>query len=342
MSSRIARQIHLISRPAGVPGQEHFKLVEVELPAPAEGEVLVENRYMSVDPYMRGRMRAEGVYAAPYPLNAPMYGGAVGEVLESNDESLNPGDLVLNPAAWQDRFVTRADRVQRLDPFDPERISLYLGALGMPGMTAYVGLTRFGDLKEGETVFVSAASGAVGANVCQIAKLKGCRVVGSVGSDAKADWLKAECGVDETINYRTCGNLTKALRAAAPEGVDVYFENVGGEHLQAAIDAMNPFGRIIACGMISTYNNAKPVPGPNNLMLIVGKKIRINGFIVFDHNDLRGAFLTDMTEWIKAGKIRTRETVVEGLDKAVDAFLALFSGDNFGKMVVKLQVSPKP
>ena len=148
--------------------------------------------------------------------------------------------------------------------------------------------------------------------------------------------------MDETINYRTCGDLTKALRAAAPEGVDVYFENVGGEHLQAAIDAMNPFGRIIACGMISTYNNAKPVPGPNNLMLIVGKKIRINGFIVFDHNDLRGAFLTDMTEWIKAGKIRTRETVVEGLDKAVDAFLALFSGDNFGKMVVKLQVSPKP
>lgn len=336
MSSRTARQIQMVSRPAGMPAQEHFKMVEVELPAPAAGEVLVENRYMSVDPYMRGRMRAEGVYAAPYPLNAPLYGGAVGEVLESGDENLQPGDIVLSQGAWQDRLLTRASRVQRLEPFDLERISLYLGTLGMPGMTAYVGLNRFGEPKVGETVFVSAASGAVGANVCQIAKMKGCRVVGSVGSDAKAEYLKAECGVDETINYRTCGDLTEALRVAAPDGVDVYFENVGGEHLQAALNAMNPFGRIAACGMISTYNDAEPVPGPNNLMLIVGKKVRINGFIVFDHNDMREDFLRDMSGWIESGRIRARETVVEGLENAVDAFLALFSGDNFGKMVVKL------
>ena len=336
MSSRTARQIQMISRPAGMPAHEHFKMVEVELPAPAAGEVLVENRYMSVDPYMRGRMRAEGVYAAPYPLNAPLYGGAVGEVLESGDENLQPGDIVLNPGAWQDRLLVKASHVERLEPFDPERVSLYLGTLGMPGMTAYVGLNRFGEPKEGETVFVSAASGAVGANVCQIAKMKGCRVVGSVGSDAKAEYLKAECGADETINYRTCGDLTEALRAAAPDGVDVYFENVGGEHLQAALNAMNPFGRIVACGMISTYNNAEPAPGPNNLMLIVGKKIRINGFIVFDHNDMREAFLRDMSEWIGSGQIRTRETIVEGLENTLDAFLALFSGDNFGKMVVKL------
>ncbi|MXX06411.1 MAG: NADP-dependent oxidoreductase [Gammaproteobacteria bacterium] len=336
MSSRIARQIQMVSRPAAMPGQEHFRIVEVELPAPGAGQVLVENRYMSVDPYMRGRMRAEGVYAAPYPLNAPLYGGAVGEVLESGDENLQPGDIVLNHGAWQDRLLTEASRVQRLEPFDPKRISLYLGTLGMPGMTAYVGLNRFGEPKEGETVFVSAASGAVGANVCQIAKMKGCRVVGSVGSDAKAEYLKEECGVDSTINYRTCGDLTEALRAAAPDGVDVYFENVGGEHLQAAINAMNPFGRIVACGMISTYNNAEPQPGPNNLMLIVGKKIRINGFIVFDHNDMREAFHKDMSAWIEAGRIRTRETIVEGLENAVDAFLALFSGENFGKMVVKL------
>ena len=336
MSSRIARQIQMVSRPAGMPGHEHFRIVEVELPAPGAGQVLVENRYMSVDPYMRGRMRAEGVYAAPYPLNAPLYGGAVGEVLESGDENLQPGDIVLNHGAWQDRLLTEASRVQRLEPFDPERISLYLGALGMPGMTAYVGLNRFGEPKEGETVFVSPASGAVGANVCQIAKMKGCRVVGSVGSDAKAEYLKEECGVDGAINYRTCGDLTEALRAAAPDGVDVYFENVGGEHLQAALNAMNPFGRIVACGMISTYNNAEPQPGPNNLMLIVGKKIRINGFIVFDHNDMREAFHKDMSAWIESGRIRTRETVVEGLENAVDAFLALFSGENFGKMVVKL------
>lgn len=336
MSSRTARQIQMVSRPAGMPGQEHFRMVEVELPAPEAGQVLVENRYMSVDPYMRGRMRAEGVYAAPYPLNAPLYGGAVGEVLESGDENLQPGDIVLSQGAWQDRLLTKASRVQRLEPFDPERISLFLGTLGMPGMTAYVGLNRFGEPKEGETVFVSAASGAVGANVCQIAKMKGCRVVGSVGSDAKAEYLKAECGVDETINYRTCGDLTEALRAAAPDGVDVYFENVGGEHLQAALNIMNPFGRIAACGMISTYNDAEPVPGPNNLMLIVGKKVRINGFIVFDHNDMREDFLRDMSGWIESGRIRARETVVEGLENAVDAFLALFSGDNFGKMVVKL------
>ncbi len=336
MSSRTARQIQMVSRPAGMPGHEHFNLVEVELPAPSAGEVLVENRYMSVDPYMRGRMRAEGVYAASYQLNAPLYGGAVGEVIESGDENLQPGDIVLSQGAWQDRLLAKASRVLRLEPFDRERMSLYLGTLGMPGMTAYVGLNRFGEPKEGETVFVSAASGAVGANVCQIAKMKGCRVIGSVGSDAKAEYLKEECGVDSTINYRTCGDLTNALRAAAPDGVDVYFENVGGEHLQAALNAMNPFGRIVACGMISTYNNAEPVPGPNNLMLIVGKKVRINGFIVFDHNDMREAFLKDMTEWVKSGRIHTRETMVEGLENAVDAFLALFSGDNFGKMVVKL------
>ena len=336
MSSRKARQIQMVSRPAGMPGHEHFNMVEVELPAPSAGEVLVENRYMSVDPYMRGRMRAEGVYAASYQLNAPLYGGAVGEVIESGDENLQPGDIVLSQGAWQDRLLVKASRVLRLEPFDRERMSLYLGTLGMPGMTAYVGLNRFGEPKKGETVFVSAASGAVGANVCQIAKMKGCRVIGSVGSDAKAEYLREECGVDSTINYRTCGDLTNALRAAAPDGVDVYFENVGGEHLQAALNAMNPFGRIVACGMISTYNNAEPVPGPNNLMLIVGKKVRINGFIVFDHNDMREAFLKDMTEWIESGRIHTRETVVEGLENAVDAFLALFSGDNFGKMVVKL------
>lgn len=331
-----ARQIHLVSRPDGLPTHENFEIVEVDLPAPGPGQVLVKNHYMSVDPYMRGRMRAQGVYAEPYALNQPMYGGAVGEVLESNADGLQAGDIVLNGAAWQDCFIADAATVNKFTPFDRDRLSLYLGTLGMPGMTAYVGLFRFGEPKAGETVFVSAASGAVGANVCQIAKLKGCRVVGSVGSDEKAQWLLDECGVDAVINYKTCGDLTEALAEAAPDGVDVYFENVGGEHLQAALNVMNPFGRIAACGMIATYNNAEPAPGPNNLMLIVGKKIRINGFIVFDHNDMRDQFLSDMEAWVSEGKIKTRETVVEGLDNAVDAFLALFSGDNFGKMIVKL------
>ena len=331
-----ARQIHLVSRPDGMPNHDHFATVEVELPALGDGQVLIKNHYMSVDPYMRGRMRAQGVYAEPYALNQPMYGGAVGEVLKSNSEGFEVGDTVLNGAAWQDNFLTDASSLNKLTPFDENRISLYLGTLGMPGMTAYVGLLRFGEPKPGETVFVSAASGAVGANVCQIAKNLGCRVIGSVGSDDKAQWLLDECSVDEVINYKTCGDLTEALTKAAPDGVDVYFENVGGEHLQAALNVMNHFGRIAACGMIATYNNSKPAPGPNNLMLIVGKKIRINGFIVFDHNDMRTQFLSDMESWVSAGKIKTKETIVEGLDNAVDAFLALFTGDNFGKMIVKL------
>lgn len=336
MSQYTAQQVHLKSRPAGMPSHEHFELVTTELTPPKPGEVLVQNLYMSVDPYMRGRMREEAVYATAYAVGEVMYGGAVGEVIESNAPGLQAGDIVLNQAAWQDRFVASSEAVTKLDPFDCNQLSLYLGTLGMPGLTAYVGLFKFGEPKPGETVFVSAASGAVGANVCQLAKLKGCRVIGSVGSDAKATWLKDECGVDEVINYKTCGDLSAALAAAAPEGIDVYFENVGGDHLQAALNSMNPYGRIAACGMIASYNNAQPAPGPNNLMLIVGKKIRINGFIVSDHADWREAFLADMVPWIQQGKIKSQETVVEGIDNAVDAFLALFSGDNFGKMVVKL------
>jgi NADPH-dependent curcumin reductase CurA len=291
---------------------------------------------MSVDPYMRGRMRENAIYAQAYALDAVMYGGAVGEVIESNDPSLKAGDIVLNEAAWQDKFVAKADTLTKIEPFDKDRLSLYLGTLGMPGLTAYVGLFNFGEPKAGETVFVSAASGAVGANVCQLAKLRGCRVVASVGSDEKAKWLQEECGVDAVINYRRCGNLTQDLSEAAPEGVDVYFENVGGDHLQAALAVMNPYGRIAACGMIGSYNNSEPAPGPNNLMLIVGKKIRINGFIVRDHGNMRDHFMQEMIPWIQDGKIRSRETVVDGIENAVDAFLGLFSGVNFGKMIVKL------
>lgn len=336
MSQYTAQQVHLKSRPAGMPTHDNFALVTVELPQPAAGEVLVKNLFMSVDPYMRGRMREDAVYAQAYAVNEVMYGGAIGEVIESNDPSLSAGDIVLNQKAWQDCFVAPANTVVKFEPFDRAQLSLYMGTLGMPGLTSYVGLFKFGEPKAGDTVFVSAASGAVGANVCQIAKLKGCRVIGSCGSDEKAQWLKDECGVDAVINYKTCGDLSAALAAAAPEGIDVYFENVGGDHLQAAINSMNPYGRIAACGMISGYNAANPEPGPNNLMLIVGKKIRITGFIVSDHVDMRDAFLSEMIPWIQAGKIKSHETVVEGIDHAVDAFLGLFSGNNFGKMVVKL------
>lgn len=334
MSNYTAKEIHLVSRPAALPSAENFQLVETELSPPGPGQVLIAQRYMSVDPYMRGRMREDAVYADAYQLNQVMYGGAIGEVIESQSDKFKPGDIVLNGGAWRDLLLADEKTLMSITPFDPEQLSLYLGTLGMPGLTAYVGLLKFGEPKEGETVFVSAASGAVGANVCQIAKMKGCRVVGSVGSDAKAQWLKDECGVDEVINYKTCGSLTKALMAAAPEGVDVYFENVGGEHLEAALNAMNPYGRIAACGMISGYNEA--MSGPRNLMLVVGKKIRMTGFIVSDHGDMRPQFLSEMESWIQEGKIKSRETVVEGIENSVDAFLALFSGDNFGKMIVKI------
>lgn len=336
MSNYTARQVQLLNRPAGTPTHADFAMVEVELDTPKAGQVIIKNHYMSVDPYMRGRMREEGVYAASYQLNSPMYGGAIGEVVESGDPNLAVGDMVLNPGAWQDYLLADSSTVTKFTPFDVSQMSLYLGTLGMPGLTSYVGLLKFGEPKAGETVFVSAASGAVGANVCQIAKLKGCHVVATAGSDEKVQWLLDECGVDAAINYKTCGDLTAAVMDAAPKGVDVYFENVGGDHLQAALAAMNPFGRIAACGMISSYNDSTPVPGPNNLMLIVGKKVRINGFIVSDHADMRDQFLSEMVPWIEQGKIKSRETVVDGLDNAVDAFLGLFSGQNFGKMVVKI------
>ena len=336
MSIYKANEIHLINRPSGLPSRSDVDRVQVELQPPASGQILIKNLYMSVDPYMRGRMRENAVYAQAYQLNKPMYGGAIGKVIESNSDHVEAGDIVLNQGAWRDGLVADDTTVTVLQPFDNDSLSLYLGALGMPGLTAYGGLQKFGEPKTGETVFVSAASGAVGAIVCQIAKQLGCRVVGSVGSDKKAEWLKTHCGGDATINYRTCGQLPNALADAAPEGIDVYFENVGGEQLQAALNVMNPFGRGAACGMISAYNDVQPSHGPNNLMLIVGKKIRITGFIVSDHTDMQPQFLSDMVGWIKAGKIEYQETVYEGLDKALDAFLALFSGDNFGKMIVKL------
>mgnify|MGYP001176265895 FL=1 len=336
MSIYTANEIHLINRPCGLPKQSDVEMVQRQLQPPASGQVLIRNLYMSVDPYMRGRMRENAVYAEAYQLNKPMYGGAIGEVVQSNSERVKVGDIVLNQGAWRDSLVAGDTAVTVLQPFDNEHLSLYLGALGMPGLTAYVGLRKFGEPKAGETVFVSAASGAVGAIVCQIAKQLDCQVIGSAGSEEKTEWLKAQCGVDATINYKTCGDLTKALSKAAPKGIDVYFENVGGEHLQAALNVMNPFGRVAACGMISAYNDTRPNPGPNNLMLIVGKKIRITGFIVSDHADMQAQFQSDMVGWIEQGKIEYKETVYKGLDKALDAFLALFNGENFGKMIVKL------
>lgn len=329
-----SREIRLKSRPVGLPTAENFELQQVELPDPGPGEVQVRNLWMTVDPYMRGRMNDAKSYAAPFELGKVMMGGAIGEVLASGDPSLKKGDLVQSMYGWREAFNAAASSVQRLDPqgIPPQA---FLGAAGMPGMTAYVGLLHIAALKEGDVVFVSAAAGAVGSMVCQIAKIKGHTVIGSAGGPEKIAFLK-EIGVDVAIDYKAVPDLTEALRNAAPEGIDVYFENVGGEHLEAALACARPFGRFALCGMISQYNATTPPVGPRNLMLAVGKRLRLQGFIVSDHADMRPAFIADLSGWIAEGKIRWKETTMEGIENAPAAFLALFQGSNLGKMLVKL------
>lgn len=329
-----SREVRLIRRPAATPEPADFELATVEIPPPGPGEVQVRNSYMSVDPYMRGRMRDAKSYAAPFELGEAMYGGAVGEVIASNDPSLKVGDKVQSMLGWREVFNAPAASVQKIDASRiPEQA--YLGVAGMPGLTAYVGLIHIASLKPGDVVFVSAAAGAVGQVVCQIAKLKGHKVIGSAGGPEKCAWLK-EIGVDETIDYKAEPSLTKALLRAAPEGIDVYFENVGGKHMDAALTAARPFARFALCGMIAGYNNPEGA-AVHGLMQAVGKSIRLQGFIVSNHFAEHGeAFRRDMAEWIVSGKIKWQETVEEGIENAVGAFLKLFSGENTGKMLVKL------
>jgi NADPH-dependent curcumin reductase CurA len=335
MENQKSRDIRLKSRPTGMPTHENFELAETRVATPGPGQVLVRNAYMSVDPYMRGRMVDRKSYVPPFQIGEALQGGAVGQVVASNSPNVKVGDYVQSMLGWREWFVADAGAVQKID-VSAAPLQTFLGAMGMPGMTAYVGLLKMGELKDGERVFVSAASGAVGQVVCQIAKAKGCYVVGSAGSDEKAAFLKNELGVDATINYKTAGDLTAALAKAAPEGIDVYFDNVGGGHLQAAINNMRQFGRIAACGMIEQYNDTTPRPGPNNLIMIVGLCLTIRGFIVSNHFDMMGDFLRDMTAWAKQGKMKWRETVTDGIEHAPDAFIGLFKGENFGKMLVRV------
>ena len=339
MPTRKSREIRLARRPEGLPRPQDFALGEREVPEPGPGQVLVRNIYMSVDPYMRGRMVDRQSYVPPFQVGQPLSGGAVGQVVESQNPAFQPGDYVNNFSGWQEWFVTSGGELQKIDP-RMAPIQAFLGALGMPGLTAYAGLLKVGELKEGERVFVSAASGAVGAVVCQIAKNKGCYVAGSAGSDEKCEWLRSEAGVNRTINYRTCGDLTKAVREAMPEGIDVYFENVGGAHLNAALANMRMHGRIPVCGMIAQYNDTAPPPGPANIVNVIPLRLSIRGFIVSDYFALLPEFLRDMSEWHRAGKMKWQETIVEGIEKAPEAFIGLFKGENFGKMLVKIGPDP--
>ena len=329
-----AQQILLNSRPEGLPTHDNFKLSSLSLPEIKEGEFLVKNLWMSVDPYMRGRMIDRKSYIAPFSLGEVLEGGAIGDVVESRNSDFPVGVKVTSMKGWRSHYVTDGSDHTKL-PETPLSESHFLGVLGMPGMTAWTGLNRIAELKEGETLFVSAASGAVGSVACQLGKLMGAKVIASVGSDEKAANLKS-LGVDAVINYKTAENLSAALKEAAPQGVDVYFENVGGEHLSAALDNMNDHGRIAVCGMISQYNDTAPTPGPSNLAMIIMKKLRMEGFIVFEHWAHYPEFAKTMGEWLATGAVKAEQTIYEGLASAPDAFIGLFEGKNRGKMVVKL------
>lgn len=335
MASRSSREVRLKKRPVAMPKPDDFEIATVEVSNPQSGQLLVRNRYMSVDPYMRGRMVDRKSYTPPFQLGQPLQGGCVGEVIESHNEQFSVGDYVLGMLGWREWYLSDGRHLQKIDP-DIAPLQSYLGVAGMPGQTAYFGLLDIGQPKEGETVFVSAASGAVGATACQIAKIKGCRVVGSAGSDHKVAWLLEEAGINAAFNYKATENLINTLAKQCPDGIDVYFENVGGEHLEAALTLMNNHGRIPCCGMIAQYNATERVRGPSNLATIIGKRIKLQGFIVTDYAPRRAEFYDDMGKWIANGQMKWQETILEGIENAPRAFIGLFKGDNLGKMLVKL------
>ncbi|WP_336962630.1 NADP-dependent oxidoreductase [Sphingobium aquiterrae] len=334
-----SREMHLKRRPVGTPVAEDFALVSVDIPPPAAGEVQVRNLWMAVDPAMRGRMSDAKSYVPPFQLDAPMEGPAIGEVVTSNDPGFAPGDLVFSRLGWREMFNAPATALQHRD-----RAALpaqaYLGFAGSTGLTAYAGLLRIAQLKDGDVVFVSAASGAVGSIACQIAKIKGHKVIGAAGGPRKKAFLTDVLGIDAAIDYKAEPSLTKALaravKAIGATGIDVNFENVGGDHLQAALALANDKARFAICGMISQYNITDAPTVPRNLTMLMTKSIRMEGYIVLDHMDMEAQFLADMTQWHKAGLIQQAETVYDGLERSLDAFWGLFNGDNLGRTLVKL------
>lgn len=330
------REWQLAARPHGEPTPDDFRLVETERPDPTDGQVVVSMIAMSVDPYMRGRMRLDPSYAAPWEVGETMQGGAVGRVVVSRSPDVPEGALVLADAGWRDTAVLDARQVVQLPDLGVPP-SYHLGILGMPGLTAWAGLFRVAGFTEGDAVFVSGAAGAVGSAVGQFARLRGAsRVVGSAGSPDKVAWLTGELGFSAAFDYRD-GPVAQLLADAAPEGIDVYFDNVGGEHLEAALGSLHVHGRAALCGSISSYNATEPPPGPRGFGgTMVAKRLRLEGFLVGDHTDLRPEFTETVSGWVRSGELVVRETVRTGLDAAVDAFLDLLRGGNTGKMVVQI------
>ena len=329
-----SREWRLAARPHGEPDPSCFELAEVEVPQPADGEVVVRNTWLSVDPYMRGRMNDLKSYVPPFQLGQPLDGGAVGEVVASTVDTHSPGDLVLHGLGWREVAVGPAKAFSVVaDPVD--RPSLYLGVLGMTGLTAYAGLYDVAGFQPGETVFVSGAAGAVGSVVGQLVTAAGGRAIGSAGSADKVRWLTEELGFAAAFDYKQRPVLEQ-LREAAPEGVDVYFDNVGGDHLEAAIDVLKVHGRAAVCGMISRYNATDPTPAPRNLAMLVGKRLRLQGFLVRDHAHLQAEFRARATGLLADGTLTAQETVVDGIENVPSAFIGLLRGENTGKMVVRL------
>jgi hypothetical protein len=329
------RQIVLASRPTGWPTPENFRLTEIARPDLADGQVRVRNEYISVDPYMRNRMNDAKSYVPPFQVGQPLDGGAVGTVTESKSPDLAEGDQVLHNLGWRDEAVLNAKHAQKLSIAEGLSPSAYLGVLGIPTLTAYVGLLDIASLQPGETVFVSGAAGAVGSVAGQIAKLKGAAwVIGSAGSEEKVAWLR-EIGFDAAFNYKTAPVLDQ-LREAAPAGINVYFDNVGDDHLEAALTVLRNHGRVALCGAIAHYNETAPSPAPRNLRLTITKRLTLRGYIIIDHYDRYPAMTADVTGWLRDGKLAHKETIVDGLAQAPEAFLALLRGANTGKMLVRL------
>lgn len=330
----VNRQIVLVSRPKGMPNANNFRLQQAAIPKPSEGEVLVRSMYLTVDPYMRGRMNEGPSYIEPFELNQPPSGGVVGTVVESKSAQFKPGDTVLGFLDWADYSIAKASELQKVDPrLAP--VSTALGVLGMPGMTAYFGLLDIGKPQPGETVVVSGAAGAVGSLVGQIAKIKGCRVVGIAGSDEKTDYLTKELRFDAAVNYKKA-DFSESLKKACPKGVDVYFDNVGGDVTDQVVRLLNRHARIVLCGQISMYNLDKPDMGPRLAWILLTKSVLLKGFIVDEYEQRFPEGVKQIAQWLKEGKVKYQETVVNGLENMPKAFLGLFKGDNIGKQLVKV------
>ena len=328
------KEIRLGSRPTGLPTPENFQINGSETPALNDGEVLVRTQYISVDPYLRGRMRDRKSYVQPFEVGTAIQSGAVGEVIESNSPKFEVGDVVTGMFGWRKYDVAKADGLMRVIPgVSP---STALGVLGMPGLTAYFGLLDIGQPKEGETVVVSGAAGAVGMTVCQIAKIKGCRVVGTAGSDEKNEYLRRELDVDVAINYKTVGNMVEALKEACPNGIDIYFDNVGGDVSDAVMPLITNGARIVICGQISMYNSIEPPMGVRPQPYLLVNSAMMKGFIVSQYASRFGEGIKQLAEWFMSGKLKHAETIVEGFENTPQAFIGLFSGENLGKQVVKV------